>query len=155
MNRRLRTRHRRAVLAMALALPIGMSAAIAARVNELDTEDTPAFVAGPARPAGDSVDLSGAWQSVAIETLLWRETPQGATLELRPVTDLLAPDVLLYWNASASDEVSDTSVQLGRLSGEEARRFVLPEQFATTPGSLVLYSLAHGRVLGSAQLGEG
>lgn len=147
MIRRLRRRHRLWTTALAVVVPIGFVAALAAR---------------PARPVGEAAagsDMPRAraiadWSSIgelpisgAIEP--WR----GARiLALTPREPLARPDLLVYWSPGGAPEppaggaLPPDVVLLGAL-GEAEERYRLPP--GTAAGTVVIYSLGHHEVVGS------
>ena len=86
-----------------------------------------------------------------------REEPDGRKLDYHPLEDLHKPDLLLYWSSSpieGPDELPEGAKLLGSLSGAQARVFELGDELEGD-GRLVVYSLAHGTVVGSAALASG
>jgi hypothetical protein len=161
--RPLRRRHRRTILALAIALPALYAAALAVRPWRPEVTSLAGLVPGPppagARSLGEWSDL---WPGLPITTRRLR-APAGAELvELRPRRDLREPGVLLYWRRAASGGAGDDTgaglppdaVLLGAVAGTEARSFALPPG-AGGEGELWLWSLGHGRAVGRARLPAG
>jgi hypothetical protein len=74
-------------------------------------------------------------------------------LEVRLEPAGAAPDALLYWSERASDGTAlpEHALLLGRLAGDGRPRVALPAG-ADKGGWLVVYSLAHQRVVIEAEL---
>ena len=67
------------------------------------------------------------------------------------------PDVAVYWTArtgAAPETLPRDAVLVGSIGKIGAQRLELPPQAVATQGSLVLYSVAHGRVLGALTISE-
>ena len=78
-----------------------------------------------------------------------RVTDSGAVqVAIAPVEVILQPDVLVYWDSSATppQEISESALLLGALSGTARKQFVLPEG-AQPPGHLLIYSHGQNAVL--------
>ena len=105
----------------------------------------PAGADDTSRVAVDGLDLS-----------LARVRSEGRTyLDLYPGPGLLEPDVLIYHSANAAaanGTLPSDVLLLGTLAGLEPRRVQLPSERVS--GHLILYSLAHTRLLGSAPIPE-
>lgn len=161
MIRPLRVRHRRWSLALALLLPIGLVAALAIRPAPPAVEPLPAALGSapepdvPGRPIAGWGDL---WQG---ETLSTRVTlaPGGARrLDLVPHAPLAAPDLLVYWTPRTASATAvgaplpPGSRLLGGFDGTDgALRLPLPAE-ATAGGRLILFSLAWGETIATAEL---
>lgn len=77
----------------------------------------------------------------------------GQVVDLYPGPETLAPDVLVYHSASAAGaggDLPEDALLLGSLAGLEPRRFSLPSD--RSAGHVILYSLGHARLMGSAPL---
>jgi hypothetical protein len=152
---RLRRRHRRGTLALAVLVPSAFAASLAARPPATPSGDDlgPLFVASPAvgaeRWARDDL-----WGPLAIRTRLFAPAADGGpVVELTPARDLRRPSVLVYWAPSGVASALPPGAHLvGRIGGFEARRFALPPVARTRPGRLYLYSLGHHELLGSLAL---
>lgn len=154
MIRPLRRAHLVAWAVLALALPVGIGAALWARapvprVQQLWELDAPAAGAPVA-------ELPGAWGVLPIRTRLLRSpSSKELALELWPARDLRRPDVLVYGSAEAAPpgaSLPDSAYLLGALAGDRPRRFTLPSQLARSGGWLHLYSLGHQERIASARL---
>jgi hypothetical protein len=63
--------------------------------------------------------------------------------------------MLVYWHlqpAIQTDRLPDDAYLLGALAGTQKRRFILPEPAMTQDGSLILYSLAHHKIIAATLL---
>ncbi len=158
MIARLRRRHRHTVLLSAGILPLGVVLALLARP---DPADVVLPVAPLAVGVGQESLLAGAavWQrdweaAEAPLSVTHRSAEREALLELRPVTPLRRPDVLVYWSSTppaAGEGPPPAAHLLGRV-GLGPTRHRLPPAARGTAGHLTLYSLAHQERLGTLDL---
>lgn len=156
MNRRLRRWHGRVIRGLLFLLPFGLVMAVAVR-PEVPVEGAARREFGLPEPTGESLDLSGAWNSDALRSRLWRASAaRPAVLELQASEDLALPDVLLYWRAQSTgaDALDGTERLLGSFFGDEAIRYSLEGLPEKPGGQLLLYSLAHKQVVASASLDQ-
>ena len=67
---------------------------------------------------------------------------------------LKVPDLLVYWHMgdAPSDQLPDNGFLLGSLAGTDVHQYVLPDTALHVDGQLILYSLAHQEVVGTAGL---
>ena len=136
----LRAAHRRTFAALAVALPAIFVAGLLVRHPETPAQSTQ----GSAAPAaGKKAFESDHLFRHRIQTMIFADAA-GRAVELRPVEDLQAPDLLLYWSASGDDVAHATL--LGAF--EPGRRYRLP----ASGGRLLLYSLAHRELVDAAAL---
>lgn len=94
------------------------------------------------------------------------------SFKLKPLRQIGAPDVLLYWSATETvrERLPDDALLLGRISDTRERRFSVPsiaDGHAThakadtndgdrsLDGTLVLYSLGHQSIIAVADLSAG
>ncbi|MFT7463408.1 MAG: hypothetical protein ACI9EF_001752 [Pseudohongiellaceae bacterium] len=153
----LRKAHRLGWILIAISLPVGFGAGLAARrAPPTGHHDLMASVA--------AIDMSNARSGPAIS---WNDgrissrilVDQGV-LELTPIEGLQRPDVLVYlapFGSANNSAIPNDGVLLGRLSGSATRRMALPrtpagEHTFGDRAVLMLYSLAHQQVLGTAML---
>ncbi|HZS05070.1 MAG TPA: hypothetical protein VFD58_09570 [Blastocatellia bacterium] len=75
-------------------------------------------------------------------------------LELVPSRDPAEPDLLVYWSESepSSERLPEAAVLLGAMAGSQPKSFPLPEQASANKGRIILYSLAHQKVITTADL---
>ena len=157
MIARLRRRHARMVTALAVLAPAVVIAAVVARQppasqavlpSPLEREMVKVYPSKPF-PLHESALT---WPGLKLHTKIWLHD-ERRYLELSPHEPLRSPDVLLYASeqpAGAKALPNDARL-VGRFAGSRAQTFELP---AELPASLWLFSLAHGEVLGSADLGS-
>ena len=100
----------------------------------------------------------GEWEPASFEQvaagdhqfkLAERVTDSGSVqVAIAPTEVILQPDVLVYWDSSAtpSEEISDRALLLGALSGTALKQFSLPRE-ARPPGHLLIYSRGQSTVL--------
>lgn len=152
MIRRLRRRHLRLVTGVAVIAAAGVVAALAAR-PEWPLAPAPAAPA-TAVPMGE---WEGLWEGAELTTRLAADAAGtlrlDLDLDLDATGDPAVPDPLVYWSpepAQPGGPLPAGSVLAGALVDGRARGLGLPPDAAG--GTLVLYSLAHQRVVATATL---
>ncbi len=141
----LRAAHRRAVFALAAALPAVFAVGLAARRPETPANPAVAWDGKAVRWLGRS-----AFRLANTEAGI-RRSADGAWVEISTPRDLLEPDLLAYWSPAASH--AGVLPADGRLIGTIAgRRMRLPDAARSSPGCVSVYSLAHESVVGTVQL---
>ena len=142
MIRPLRRTHRIASVVLAVVLPIGLALALAARV------DVPAEASldEGSDPDASARHLGTRFGDLEIELTI-RTAGGRPSITLAPTTDPKIPDLLAYWQAEASEELSPAAHLLGSLAGAQPRTLDLPREATTRAGTLVLYSLARREVV--------
>ena len=62
------------------------------------------------------------------------------------------PDLLLYWDDRKPEggTLSEKAILLGSLKGAKPRRLVVPQSVPSSVGYVVLFSLAHQKVIAAA-----
>ena len=155
MTRTLRTRHRRAAVALGIVLPAGIAVALAAR-----PAPPPAAALGiPALDAPAS-SASTLWEDhrsdggLAIVARLARADDADVTLDLAVGSDVGQPDTLAYWSAAAGGrtDLPADAILLGPVDFERIERFALPAPARDTAGTLLLYRIAQGSVAAALPL---
>lgn len=74
-------------------------------------------------------------------------------LNLQPQSDLQLPDVLVYWQqGTPPEELSETSILLGALSGASNRQFLIPDAMQGQTGHLILFSQATKEIVSAFPL---
>ncbi|MFN0244768.1 MAG: hypothetical protein ACKVWV_17925 [Planctomycetota bacterium] len=163
MIRSLRARHRLWTVALALALPVGVTAALVLRPKLPLALEIP-FSGAERATIGPIVARDDLFESSRIRARLWSEPGEPANgslphrvLELTPEHDFARPDVLVYWSPAApeSDAPATGSILLGSLDGTQARRMKLPENARNARGWLCIYSLVEPEIVASAVLEPG
>ena len=99
-------------------------------------------------PSVDSRPVRIETEEYVFEALVEPETG-GLVVAIRPTTVILRPDLLVYWvgDAAATELPSEGAVLAGSLSGTSYRRLSLPAMASQEPGTMLVYSLAHGEVI--------
>jgi hypothetical protein len=140
----LRTWHRRAAFTLAGLLPVVFVAGLLARKAPAPRNTT---VAWERNMGGQTQWRSAAPVRVGKAQVSVRRSDDGTWLEIRP-SELLQPDVLVYWSATApgGNALPGDSRLLGAIA---ARRMKVPAE-----GYAILYSLAHQNVIGVIRLRE-
>ena len=148
MIARLRRRHRLLVGVLSVVVVLAFIAALSAR---------PAPVIAPSMREGAEplpYDTSS-WTAFGPGLRAIRERESGRErllIERRP--GLSSPDLLVYWaaDAPAAGDLPTDAVLLGPLGDPGIHDFGLPAGEAA--GTLILYSLGHGRMLAVEPLGS-
>jgi hypothetical protein len=151
----LRHRHRQLIAGLALAAPVAIVAALAARNPPVSTPAFPAPLArefSPVVPEDALPVLESAllWPGLSVQTRVL--TDAGALyLELMPHEAVRAPALMLYASmASAADASLPADARLlGPFAGSHKQAYALGPN---SPASLWLFSLAHGEVVARASL---
>lgn len=152
MIRRLRRTHRAVFVFLALGIPVLLTRAFASRPL--------APLSAPPSPSAATInasDLTATWLT-QLGPLRYRRVPAAAdspgSIALGPATALRAPDLLVYWTSRDAplSTIEDGDRLLGRLNGELPVVIVPPPAASDSPGTLVLYSLAHRSVIGTLAL---
>ena len=146
------------MVALAILLPVGIAAALNARIPIAINEVSLAPI-GPAAPPEAALDAADRWQGAELNCRVWPATSERATLvELSAAEDLALPDVLIYWSATEGEGTSLAGDEflIGSFFGKRTQRFALPAAAHSgvdgPTGKLILYSLAHNRVVASASI---
>ncbi len=149
MIRSLRSHHHWTMIALVLLLPAILIAGVLGRR---------AFPRVPRLPEESSqLDRGGQfdlWNDVRLRVRFDKpvRTNERATMYVVPVQELMDPDVLVYWDDQdgGSGKPSERAILLGSLKGNQMRRLSVPMTVPESSGFLVLYSLAHEKVLGAS-----
>lgn len=155
----LRRRHRWLTMAISIILPIAFIAGLSVRKPIPATENIPA---GSMRPSSISFahllfEKSDLWTGLKIITRVYtdQQPAERLAVELHPQDYLKIPDMLVYWHPQPSiqtDKLPDDVYLLGALAEMKKLRFILPGPAMTQDGSLILYSLAHQKVIAATML---
>lgn len=87
-----------------------------------------------------------------IETL-FAQASNDVFLNIQPQSDLQLPDVLVYWQpGTPPEQLSETSILLGALSGVSNRQFLIPAAMQGQTGYLLLFSQATKEIISSFPL---
>lgn len=151
MIRPLRSAHRVVFLLAAFVLPALLVAGLRAR------RPPPLVAAAPlptATPMGPPLTWKTAGGTAILTLIQPRAGAGGFEIELSPATAFRGPDLLLYWTSRNPpiDDVAQSDILLGEVSGQPVRRFQLPPDVRPGQGSLLLFSLAHHEVVGTTSL---
>lgn len=145
----LRRLHRRACVALAVAVPALLVAAIAARPGIPINEVLPSDSQPPQVRAAKPVE----WSRPDIVSSL-EFTAGGATeIAIDARTLAVDPSVLVYWlEPGETSEPPMTGRLLGAVRGAGRQRLSLPADSAIRGGRLALFSLAHDEVIATATI---
>jgi len=158
VNLRLRRRHRWLIAGLAAALPVAVVASLASRRPGIVAGELPRDVmAGAGHSWHPLSDREVLMDGVIVQTRLLsdRLEPGRLAVELTPARDLREPDPLIYWSpdpVGPGGPLPATAFLLGSLAGTHSHLFALPTEAADRDGILVLYSLGHQRIGGTASL---
>jgi hypothetical protein len=157
MTRSLRNRHRIVITALAFLVPIVFVSGLAIRKpitypNRLPI--TNAYLApGQASVLYEDENL---WKGLAITTRVVAIDRNRSIwfLELQGPLNLAEPDELVYWSESQPlpDRLQGNAIFLGKLNGMQVERLALPERASAARGYLTIYSLAHMKIIATAEL---
>jgi len=153
----LRRRHRWVWTVLCL-LPAALAAALWSRPPAALFNSSPPTALRPPVPhstavAESTVDIAG----VSLHLALYA-SGDATLLAIEPLTEFAQPDVLAYWApvAVSGSSLPRQAFLLGSIAGRRAGVFKLPAAAGHQGGGqLVLFSLAHGEVLGSGALPRG
>lgn len=155
----LRRRHCWMMAAITIVLPIVFVAGLAVRKPIPATENVPAALMTPAAISFSHLlfERSDLWTDLKITTRVYadQQPAEHLAVELHPQDYLKIPDMLAYWRPQPSiqtDQLPDNVYLLGALAGAQKLRFILPEPAMTQDGSLILYSLAHQKIIAATML---
>ena len=155
MIRPLRQRHRYTMIALGVFLPIAFALGIAARKPVPSMNLLPAIlVALPQKFAATEWERADLFVKSPIRVRLLREESSLGrfAVEFSASNDFVKPDLMVYWVAGDSnitDALPDTAQLLGAFNISSA--LILPADFKTKNGRLVLYSLADHEVVEVSQ----
>jgi len=148
MTRRNRRRHALAALALAVSAPVIVVVAVASR-HTAGAE--PADVGAALSNGRGARDIATNWTGASAKASLRFAPDASVYLTVDVDESTHAPDVLVYWTSeSPGSELPADSRLLGVASSHGTSEFALPTDLHAREGALVLYSLAHGEVIGWA-----
>lgn len=157
MIRSLRARHRAWTLALAILVPIGFAAAIAARPTWPATQMADWWPdAAEAAAAAESRSWRvSSWRVEELDldlTLAFGPTPGKVTVTVVPGSDARLPSVLIYGSAQAEigDALPGDARLIGTLAGAEPRSLIVEDE--PSIAAVYFYSLAHREVVAAARL---
>ncbi|MGH7595223.1 MAG: hypothetical protein ACREOI_02675 [bacterium] len=155
----LRRRHRWMMAAITVILPVVFVAGLAVRKPIPATENIPAASTSPSSMAFTHLlfEKTDLWPELKITTRVYadQQPAERLAVELHPQDYLKIPDLLVYWHPQPSiqtDKLPDGAYLLGALAGTQKLRCILPEPAMTQDGSLILYSLAHQKIIAATML---
>ncbi len=134
-------------------LPIILLAGIIGRPTTPSVGDSKLFEQEGFAPPGDSEasPLASEELIVAGVTIKARTVQQQnrLILELEPTSNLLFPDLLLYWQGveEPPTDLSASSILLGSFSGTSRRRFPIIQEMEDQGGYLILYSMGEKKLV--------
>ena len=151
MNRPLRQRHRRMVIALAGFIPITFALGLAARKPVPRMESVPAnLVAVPEKYAATEWERADLFVKSPVKVRLMRELSKSGRFAVKfsAPPEFIKPDLLVYWVAGdpqLSDSLPEAAQLLGAFSTFST--LALPENLTPQTGVLLLYSLADNEIV--------
>lgn len=154
MIRPLRTTHRHAFTILGVALPIAFVISITARKPPAIVDSLPSTLAVvPNRFPVSVWERDDLFSQPRISVHLQRESQatESFAASLHAPDDFAKPDVMVYWvtGETASPETLPENARL--LGTFSAAELMLPADFATRSGRLILYSLADQEIVASSR----
>ncbi len=145
--------------AITIVLPVVFVAGLAVRKPIPPTANTPSTSMTPPAISFSHLmfEKSDLLADLKITTRVYadQQPAERLAVELQPQSYLKIPDMLVYWHPQPSiqkSQIPDDAYLLGALAGTQKLRCILPEPAATQDGSLILYSLAHQKIIVTAKL---
>jgi hypothetical protein len=142
-----------------IVLPIVFVAGLVVRKPIPATENIPAASMAPSSVAFTHLlfEKTDLWPDLKITTRVYadQQPAEHLAVELHPQDYLKTPDMLIYWHLQPSIQtykLPDDAYLLGALVGTQKLRSILPEPAITIDGSLMLYSLAHQKIIAAITL---
>ncbi|MCI0389900.1 MAG: hypothetical protein MOB07_14215 [Acidobacteria bacterium] len=153
----LRNRHRMVVTALAFLVPIVFVSGLMIRRPIPVSDRLPIIQTDPASgQASVLFEDETLWKGLAITTRVVVKGSDGSNLflELQATRHLAEPDALVYWSESQpiSERLPENAILLGKLNDMQVERWSLPERASAVTGYLTLYSLAHRKIVATAEL---
>ena len=154
MIRPLRTIHRRVFAVLGVALPIAFVISIAARKPPAIADSLPSALAVvPNRFTVSVWERDDLFSQNRLGVHLQRESlaADSFAVSLHAPDDFAKPDVMVYWvtgETASPETLPENARLLGTLSAAE---LILPADFATRAGRLILYSLADQEIVASSR----
>ncbi len=155
----LRRRHRWMMVTITIILPVVFIAGLAVRKPIPATGNVPSASMTPLAISFPHLlfEKSGLWTGLNIMTRVYadQQPAERLVVELHPQDYLKIPDLLVYWHPRPTiqkDKLPNDAYLLGALAGTQKLRFILPEPAMTQDGALILYSLAHQKIIAAITL---
>ena len=149
MIRSLRTQHRVTFTVLAVILPVLFVAGLRARRPIPSVPRLPDYESSFDQRSGFIL-----WDEIGIKARISSSTIGRAKtfLDVIPVRELEEPDLLLYWDDRRPEtgSLSEKAILLGSLKGVKPRRLIVPQSVPASVGYVILFSLAHQRVIASS-----
>lgn len=153
----LRNRHRVIVTALAFFVPIVFISGLMIR-NPIPPSDRLPTIHTDLGTEQASVlyEDKNLWKGQAITARVVAIEHNRSTLflELQGTRNLAEPDLLVYWSESQPlpERLAENAILLGKLNGVQVERLPLPERASDIRGYLTIYSLAHRKIVATAEL---
>ena len=148
MIRLLRQRHRRTVVVLGILLPAAFVVGVSARKPIPCMASLPVGLSISSQPSGVTIwQRDDLYKSASIQVRLLRDSIGRFAIAFSPVGIFAKPDLIVYWvpaSPASIDALPDNAHMLGSF---ESPSLTLPDESATTSGSLILYSLADQEVV--------
>jgi hypothetical protein len=160
----LRRAHRTAFAALTIGLPLLLIAGLRSPLPQPTVDTLPIQEASPGT-FERLVSIERSWDGLRVlfsiledDSATTDDEPldqQSLYLEVRPLSALVLPDVLVYWtsgSATAVPTLPDSALLLGTVPASRAGYYRLPPD-SRQGMTFILYSLGHGEVVGSLAVG--
>jgi hypothetical protein len=152
-----RNRHRIIVTALAFFVPIVFVSGLIIRKPIPPSDRLPIIQKDLAtEQASVFYEDKNLWkgQGITARVVAIERDRSNLFLELQGTRNLAEPDVLVYWSESQPlpERLAENAILLGKLSGAQVERLPLPERASAVRGYLTIYSLAHGKIVATAEL---
>jgi hypothetical protein len=153
----LRNRHRIIITALAFFIPIVFVSGLMIRKPVPPSDRLPIIQTDFAtEQASVLYEDKNLWKGQAMTTRVVAidRNRSNLFLELQGTRDLAEPDKLVYWSESQPlpDRLPENALLLGELSGMRVEQLSLPERASAIRGYLTIYSLAHRKIVATAEL---
>src|SRR5215831_15493355 len=153
----LRNRHRIIITSLAFLVPIMFVSGLTIRRPIIPSYRLPVIHTDFVTEKGSILyEDKNLWNGLAIITRVVSIDRDRSSLflELQGTHNMAEPDELVYWSGSQTlpDRLPENAIFLGKLSGKQVERLALPERASAIRGYLTIYSLAHMKIVATAEL---
>ncbi len=153
----LRYRHRMIITALAFLVPLLFVCGLIIRRPIPVSDHLPIIQTDPASgQASVLFEDETLWEGLPVTTrvVAMERNRSNMFLELQATRSLAEPDALVYWSESqpGPERLPGNAILLGKLSNMQVERWSLPERASAVTGYLTLYSLAHRKIVSTAEL---
>ena len=152
MIRSLRRRHLSVWLVFAMLVPVGVAIALAARTTVAPSDwQVDAQLGASFEKWTSQWEREAFFAELPISIALQHDSSGGWRLHIAATAELVQPDLLLYWVEKGAAELDSSARLMGAVSHQRAVDLPMAGELVDGGGELLLYSLAHGRVVSRAE----